>query len=43
MCLCFGGGGVGGVGGERVGGLVQGLGGCCGVMAVCVVSMDYLC
>ena len=42
MCLCFGCGGVG-VGGEWVGGLVHGLGGWCGVMSVCVVSLDYLC
>ena len=31
MCLCFG---CGGVGGEWVGGLDQGLEGCCGVMSV---------
>ena len=43
MCLCFGGGGVGGVGGEWVGGLGQGLGGWSGVMSVCVVSLDSLC
>ena len=40
MCLCFG---CGGVGGEWVGGLDQSLGGWCGVMSVCVVSLDYLC
>ena len=28
---------------ERVGGFGQGLGGCGGVMSVCVVSLDYLC
>ena len=43
MCLCFGFGGVGGVGGEWVGGLGQGLGGWGGVMSVCVVSLDSLC
>ena len=43
MCLCFGCGGVGGVGREWVGGLGQGMGGWCGVMSVCVVSLDYLC
>ena len=34
MCLCFGCGGVGGVGGEWVGGLAQGLGGWGGVISV---------
>ena len=34
MCLCFGYGGVGGVGGEWVGGLDQGRERCCGVMSV---------
>ena len=43
MCLCFGCGVVGGVGGEWVGGLGQGLGGWGGVMSVCVVSRDSLC
>ena len=43
MCLCFGCGGVCGVGGEWVGGLGQGLGGLAGVMSVCVVSQDSLC
>ena len=43
MCLCFGCGGVAGVGGEWVGGLGQGLGGWGGVMYVCVVSLDSLC
>ena len=43
MCLCFGCGVVGGVGGEWVGGLGQGLGGWGGVRSVCVVSLDYLC
>ena len=38
----YGCGGVGGVGGEWVGGLGQGLGGWCGVMSVCVVSLDSL-
>ena len=39
----FGCGGVGGVGGEWVCGLGQGLGGWGGVMSVCVVSLDSLC
>ena len=39
MCLCFGCGGMGSVGG-KVG---QGLGEWGGVMSVCVVSLDYLC
>ena len=43
MRLCFGCGGVGGVGEEWVGGLSQSLGGWGGVMFVCVVSLDYLC
>ena len=43
MCLCFGCVGVGGVGGEWMGGLDQGLGGWCGVMSVCVVSLNSLC
>ena len=43
MCPCFGCGGVSGVGGEWLGGLGQGLGGCGGVMFVCVVSLDYMC
>ena len=45
MCLCFGCGGVGGVGGGMgvVGRLGQALGGWCGVMSVCVGSLDYLC
>ena len=43
MCLCFGCGGVSGVGGEWVGGLGQGLEGWGGVMSVCVVSLDALC
>ena len=34
MCLCFGGGGVGGVGGECVGGLDKGRERWCGVMSV---------
>ena len=34
VCLCFGCGGVGGVSGERVGGLAQGREGCGGVMSV---------
>ena len=38
MCLCLG---CGGVGGEWVGGLDQGLEGWCGVMSVCVVSLDF--
>ena len=42
MCLWYGCGGVGGVGEEWVGGLDQGLGGWCGVMSVCVVSLDSL-
>ena len=36
--MCFGYGGVGGVGGEWLGGLGQGLGGWGGVMSVCVDS-----
>ena len=36
-CVCRG------VGGEWVGGLVQGLGGWGGVMNVCVMSLDSLC
>ena len=36
MCLCFG---CGGIGGEWVGSMGQEG----GVMAVCVVSLDYLC
>ena len=43
MCMCLARGGVGGVGGEWVTGLGQGLGGWCGVMSVCVVSLYYLC
>ena len=43
MCLWFGCGGVGGVGGEWVGGLEQGLGGCGVVIYVFVVSLDSLC
>ena len=45
MCLCFGCGGVGvgGVVGEWVGGVCQGLGEWGGVMSVCVVSLDSLC
>ena len=43
MCLCFGCGGVSGIGGEWVGGLGQGLEGWGGVMSVCVVSLDALC
>ena len=44
MCLCFGCGGVDRVGeGEWVVGLGKGLGGCCGVKSVFVVSVDYLC
>ena len=43
MCLCFGCGGVGRVGGEWVGSLDHGLGEWCGVMSVCVVSLDYMC
>ena len=42
MCLCFGCGGVGGVGREWVGGLGQGLGGWGVVMTVCVVSTESL-
>ena len=34
MCLCFGFGGMGGVGGECVGGLDQGLDGWGGVMSM---------
>ena len=34
VCVCFGCGGVDGVGGEWVGGLDQGLEGWCGVMSV---------
>ena len=34
VCLCFGCGGVSGVGGEWVGGLDQGWEGCGGVMSV---------
>ena len=38
MCLCFGWGSVCGVGvGERVVGLGEGMGGCCGVICVCVL------
>ena len=40
VCLCFG---CGGVAGEWVGGLDQGLEWWGGVMSVCVVSLDYLC
>ena len=43
VCLCFGGGCVGGVGGECVGGLDQSLAGWGGVMSVVFVSLDYLC
>ena len=43
MFMCFGCGGVGGGGGEWVGGLDQGLGGWGGVMSLCVVSLDSLC
>ena len=43
MCLWFGCGYVGGVGGEWVVGLGQCLGSWGGVMSVCVVSLDYLC
>ena len=43
MCLCFGCGGLGVVGGAWVGSLGQGLGGWGGVMSVCVVSLDSLC
>ena len=42
MCLCFGCGGVGGVGREWMGVLGQGLGGWGFVMSVCVVSLDSL-
>ena len=42
MCLCFGCGGVGGVGEECVCGLGQGMGWWIGVMSVCVVSLDSL-
>ena len=41
--MCFGCGGVCGVGGEWVGTLSHGLGGWCGFMYVCVVSLDSLC
>ena len=40
MCLCFA---CGWCWGRVVGGLCQGLGGCCGDMSVYVVSLDYLC
>ena len=43
MYLCFGCGGEGGVVGEWVVGLGQGLGGWCHVMSVCVVGLDSLC
>ena len=44
MCLWFGCGGVGDVGGgEWVCGLGHYLKGCCGVKSVFVVSLDYLC
>ena len=43
MSLCFGCGGVGGVVGEWLGGLVQGLGEWGGVMSVFVLSLDSLC
>ena len=43
MCMYFGCGGLGGVGGEWVGGLGQGLGGWGGVRYVCAVSQDFLC
>ena len=39
ICVCV----VGGVEGEWVGGLGQGLGRWGGVMSVCVVSLDCLC
>ena len=43
ICMCLARGGMGGVGGEWVGGLGQSLGGYGGVMYVCVVSQDSLC
>ena len=43
VCLWFGCGGVGGVGGEWVGGLDQGMKEWGGVMSVLVVSLDSLC
>ena len=43
VCLCLDCGGVGGIGGEWVGGLGQGLEGWSGFMSVWVVSPDYLC
>ena len=39
VCLCLGYGGVGG----GMGGLGQYLGGCCGFIYVCVVSLNYVC
>ena len=43
MCLCLGCGGVGDVEGGGCVGLGQSLGGWCGIMAVCIVSADFLC
>ena len=43
VCLCLSCGGVASVGVEWVVGLVYGLGGWCGVLSVCVVSLDSLC
>ena len=43
VCLCLGCDGVGGVGGEWVGGMDQGLEGWGVVMSVSDVSLNYLC